>query len=130
MEINYHILIITAAFIVLDIVTGFIQAVANKNLTSSKMRDGLFHKIAFILVVALAILCEQAQVYMPDLGFTVPLLVPACLYIVLTEIVSIIENIGKCNSELLNSKLLGLFSIAEKKRRISDVEEGGEHGNA
>lgn len=110
---DWHIAAIVAAFVMMDLATGIMQAVANKTLDSVKMRDGLWHKCGFILVIILAALVEWAMRFI-DLGFTLPLLVPVCVFIILTEIVSIFENVCKLSPELANSKLAQLFNIEVK----------------
>ena len=110
---NWHIAAIVCAFVVMDIVTGIMQAIANKTLDSGKMRSGGWHKCGFIMVVILAALVEWAMQFI-DLGFTLPLFVPACVFIILTEIVSIFENVCKLSPELANSKLAQLFNIDVK----------------
>jgi toxin secretion/phage lysis holin len=100
--------LIPLAFMVLDIVTGIVKAVAKKELNSSKMRDGLFHKGGFIIALVAAILCEAAMQHM-DLGFDVPLLTTASTYVVLTELTSILENVSVINPELGGSKLMSIF---------------------
>lgn len=107
---NWNIVAIVAAFIVMDLVTGIMQAVANKSLDSTKMRSGGWHKCGFIMVIILAALVEWAMQFV-NLGFTLPLFVPACVFIILTEIVSIFENVCKLSPELANSKLAQLFNI-------------------
>ena len=121
MFIDYHILAIVAAFIVLDIITGFSQACVNKTVDSTILRKGLWHKSAYIFAISLAMLCEYSTLHL-DLGFTTPITLPVCAYIALTEIVSIVENLGKINPELLNSKLLDSFSL-NKSRRAEDLED-------
>lgn len=110
---DWHIAAIVAAFVVMDLATGVMQAVANKTLDSTKMRAGLWHKCGFIMVVVLAALVEWAMQFV-DIGFTLPLLVPVCVFIILTEIVSIFENVCKLSPELANSKLAQLFNIDVK----------------
>ena len=110
---NWHITAIVAAFIVMDLATGIMQAVAHKTLDSTKMRAGGWHKCGFIMVIILAALVEWAMRFI-DLGFTLPLFVPACVFIILTEIVSIFENVCKLSPELENSKLAQLFNIDVK----------------
>lgn len=110
---DWHITAFTLVFIALDLVTGFVQAVANKTVDSSKMRDGLWHKCGFILTILLAALIEWAMQYV-DLGFTLPLFVPVCVFIMLTEIVSIFENICALSPELAGTKLAQLFKIDVK----------------
>lgn len=110
---DWHIAAIVCAFVVMDLFTGIMQAVANKTLDSSKMRSGGWHKCGFIMVMILAALVEWSMQFV-DLGFTLPLFVPVCIFIILTEIVSIFENVCKLSPELSNSKLAQLFNIDVK----------------
>ena len=55
-----------------------------------------------------------------DLGFTVPLFVPACVYIVLNETASILENIAALNPELAGTRLMQLF----KSTKATDGKDG------
>ena len=110
---SWHIAAIVAAFIVMDLATGVMQAVANKTLDSSKMRAGLWHKCGFIMTVILAALVEWSMRFI-DLGFTLPLFVPVCVFIIMTEIVSIFENVCQLSPELANSKLAQLFNVDVK----------------
>lgn len=110
---DWHIAAIVAAFVVMDLATGVMQAVANKTLDSTKMRAGLWHKCGFIMVIILAALVEWAMQFV-DLGFTLPLLAPVCVFIILTEIVSIFENVCKLSPELANTKLAQLFNVDVK----------------
>ena len=122
MTFDYHILTIVAAFIVLDIASGFSQAVVNKTVDSSILRTGLWHKSAYVFAITLALLCEYASTQL-DLGFTTPIAIPVCAYIALTEVVSIVENIGKLNPEILNSKLLDFFSLNRNRRKEDGSED-------
>ena len=110
---DWHIAAIVCAFVVFDLVTGVMQSIANKTLDSTKMRAGLWHKCGFIMAIILAALVEWAMQFV-DLGFTLPLLVPVCVFIILTEIVSIFENVCKLSPELANTKLAQLFNIDVK----------------
>lgn len=101
-------LTVTGVLIVMDYLTGVAKAVAMKDIDSSMMRDGLWHKAAYVMVIALAEIIEHGQ-EMVDLGFTVPLIVPACVYIVVTETASILENLAAINPELASSPVLQLF---------------------
>ena len=107
---DWHIAAFTCSFIAMDIASGFIQAIANKCVDSTTMRNGLWHKCGFIGTVILAAMCEWAMTYV-DLGFTLPLFAPVCVFICLTEVVSIFENFCKLSPELANSKVAELFNI-------------------
>lgn len=104
---------------VFDIITGFMAAWKNKDIQSTKMREGLFHKGTLILLIILAWLCELFVMHVPDLGITIPLVIPTCVIIFAMELVSITENASEINPELKDSKLLKLFSVS------NDVE--GDH---
>lgn len=116
MHIDYQILLAVAGFIVLDIVSGFAQACANHTISSVKMREGLYHKSAYIFAIALAMLCEYGTIYL-DLGFTAPITTPVCVFICLTEVVSITENLGRLNPELLGSGIFDFFANNKQRRR-------------
>ena len=67
---------ITVAFIALDVVSGIAKGAKQGQLSSSKMREGIWHKAGYVLIIALAVLIEVGSKHI-DLGFTVPLVVPA-----------------------------------------------------
>lgn len=118
---DYHIYTIVALFIVLDVVSGFGQAIINKTISSTKMRQGLGHKFAYVIAIVAAMLCEYGSQFL-ELGFSVPITAPVCAFVCLTELVSIIENVGKLNPELANSKLLDFFSQNKNRRDGDNVE--------
>lgn len=100
---------ITALFIVLDMVTGLIKAFKEKNYTSSIMREGLFHKCGSILCVVFGVLVDYAQTFV-DIGVTVPVALSLCVYVILMEIGSIVENLCAINPEILPDKIKGFFA--------------------
>ena len=106
---------ITFAFIVLDFATGLTKAFATKTFTSTKMREGLFHKVALLLCMILGFLVDHAQGYI-DLGITVPVAAAVCVYICLMEITSIIENVCKINPQIVPDKLAALFCGLDKNK--------------
>lgn len=118
--------IIVLLFIVLDIITGVVQAIQNKDVSSEKLRQGAFHKFSYILILTLAYLIEYSIGYI-DLGFSVPIVDGVCAYLILTEIVSIMENIIKMNPGLENSKLWDLFRNDHVlKEDLKEIKENKE----
>lgn len=113
LNVDWHVFVIVIAFIVMDVVTGIAQAAKNKALDSSKMRDGLFHKIGFMFAVVLACLCEYAMAWL-DLGFDIPMIGGVCTFICLTELVSILENIALLAPELSENTFLSYFNRGAK----------------
>jgi toxin secretion/phage lysis holin len=100
--------LVVSCFIVLDMVTGLIKALMNKEYTSTIMREGLFHKSGSILCILLGVLTDYAQTFL-DLGVTIPVATSICVYISIMEIGSIIENIGVINPEIVPEKLKAFF---------------------
>lgn len=107
-------LIVAVSIHGLDLLTGLIGGVKEHNIQSSKMRDGLFKKLGFLLCYALAYLIDS---YGSTVGFSInfDILPVVIAYAVGTEIVSIIENIHRINPELLPEKLMDLFNVGGTK---------------
>ena len=105
----YIIYIITAAFILLDFITGIVKAFASKSYTSSLMREGLFHKVGSIMVIGFGALVDYAQGFI-DIGVSIPVASSLCIYICLMEIGSIIENVCIINPRIIPDKLQSYFS--------------------
>ena len=103
----------TGAFIALDFITGMVKAIGTKNFSSTKMRQGLYHKVGLVLCIVLGVLIDYAQRVL-DLGFSLPMATTICVYIVLMEIGSIAENILDINPELKGGKIAVLFESFKK----------------
>ena len=118
-DIHWAVIIIACCFMVLDLLTGFTQAVINKCVDSSKMKTGLMHKCGFLLAIIFGMLCEYAMSYV-DLGFSVPVQDAVCVFIILTEIVSNLENLGKISPELASAKFMDIFARKKNDSNSSD----------
>jgi toxin secretion/phage lysis holin len=114
----WYLFVIPLVFDILDIITGFTAAVANKNVSSSAMREGLFHKLGFIFALILAALLQYASGLL-DLGVEIPTLGAVAVFVVLTEAVSILENIAEMNPALANN---GFFKIFESVIHSSEKD--------
>lgn len=121
LQIDYHILIITLCFIVFDFFSGFAKAAVLHKIDSTVMREGLYHKLALIALVALAMLLDYGQTYI-ELGFEVPVTIGVCVYIILMELVSSLENIAVMNPALQASALMKLFKIKDKDQPEKEDE--------
>ena len=106
--LDWYSVIAALLFILLDFVTGISKAAYSKQVSSTVMREGLYHKFAEILVIALAGVIDVACEHL-ELGFDTPILAVTCAYIVLMEIASILENIGAMNPDLANSPVFSIF---------------------
>ena len=91
-------LLIWAAVMVLDYITGTMAARKNDEWNSSRAREGLFHKGGMIVVVLVAMLFDAClalvAINLPVLNMTWPgVILPVVLaWYILTELGSIIEN--------------------------------------
>lgn len=82
---------------VADIVAGLVKAWHAHDVKSSAMREGLYHKIGYIGVIFLAQGVEYAARTIPQISVTVPITEGVCAFIILSEIVSILENLAAIN---------------------------------
>ncbi len=127
---QYVILIIlVAAAIVLDVITGLVKCFAiGEKLSSDKGTRGFWKKImllvsllfAFFLDVSIPTILEVVSIKLP---FEKSLLFGSIVgvYIILNESISICENILKANKMALPKWLKKLFQDAKK-----DIDEGGQ----
>lgn len=106
--------IIVCVAILLDVISGCINAAAHNEMSSSTMRNGMWHKASELLLEILAILCTIAVQYwdaLPDeLGVVYT---GVSLYIIVMEIVSVIENVTSTNPELNLENILKLFGVSK-----------------
>lgn len=103
---------VALVFNLLDLVTGFLSAVKLKDIKSSKLRDGLFKKIGFIVCYFVAWMLDEQGAYI-GFSFGVPVLPVILLYACTTELVSIIENVSKINPDIIPEKLLDIFHVGK-----------------
>ena len=100
----------TLIFMIGDIISGVIQAVINKNLDSQKMREGLLRKILLIVVIILSFIFQYA--------FNIPIISKVvCIYLIVMEIISIMENLKKAGIDL--GKLGELLKIKTEDETIN-----------
>lgn len=99
--------------VLIDYVTGVVNAVMRGELSSEKMRRGLGHKFAYLAIICVALIVEYGSDYI-DLGIELPVFIPVCVGICLIEITSIMENCVKINPELSGSNILNIFNIERK----------------
>lgn len=110
-----------AAFIAFDFVTGLYKAGANKCLSGRIMRQGLWHKAGLVLMMCAGFLVDYAQRF-ADIGVNVPVGGGVCIYIIMMELVSALENICEGNPEIMPDKICTLFGVTVTKKG-GDVDE-------
>ena len=108
------------AFMVIDVFTGVLKAVKNKELNSTKAREGIYKKASFILFIAFGYLADYAMDYV-DMGFSFPAAATICTLIIVTEAISVLENLGQINHDLV--KLVAPFlSVLNNKKEGERIE--------
>ena len=109
------VIIISCVLNALDFISGLIYAFKSKTVSSTKMRDGIFKKSGFVILYALGYIID---VYGGVIGFSFPfdILYVICGYVIITEIVSILENVSKITEdENLINKILEKIQSGVKK---------------
>lgn len=84
---GYWLILLPVLLMGLDILTGFIRALKDHELKSSKMREGFFKKIGTLILLSTVLLI----VYVTNIPKAI--LVFTSIYVCVTEIISLEENI-------------------------------------
>ena len=116
---------ITAILIAMDYLSGITAAASRGDLQSSKMREGLWHKLGEVGAILLAYLVAEEGHYI-GLPYQIDLLIPAVLiWISVMEITSILENLAILNPDLASAGFLQIFkkTTEENDHNENDEEE-------
>ena len=105
---------IVSLLVLIDYITGVVNAIMHSELSSEIMRQGLGHKFAYLAIICVALIVEYGSDYI-NLGIELPVFMPVCAGICLIEITSIIENCAKINPDLKGSNILNIFNIDRKE---------------
>lgn len=123
MDNNCIIALVVLACIFLDVVSGLVKALKKGEFSSSRMRKGLYNKVAVIIVLLLAWVAQIGfdMMILPQeyesLQTVLSIVFPAVgVYLILMEAGSVLENAGEIVPELKNKKLWALFGIDEKEQ--------------
>ncbi len=92
-------IVVVSCFIVFDILTGLVGSIMTNTYKSTKMREGLFHKLGEYFAVGFAYGCEYAFPYV-GISMNIPICTSVVIYIVIMETGSIVENITVISPDL------------------------------
>lgn len=115
-------LIAALFFVVTDYITGIVKAIVAGNLSSKRMREGLGHKFAYLVLIVVAYMIDVVGIHV-DLGLPVHVFLITVGGICLIELTSIIENVTEINPELKDVPFMRIFSTANTD---PDHKHGGE----
>lgn len=96
-------------FVSTDYVTGVMKAIMQGNLSSKKMREGLGHKLAYLMLAFTAWFTDTLNMHL-NFGFPVNIFTCTVTGICLIELTSILENITAINPELKNEAFMNIFT--------------------
>lgn len=105
-EERYAFFIGALIFVAFDTISGLIKAFATNTFTSTKVKEGIFHKAALILIIIMSAAIDILSGFIPSMPFTVPLTQGCCLLIIGMECMSVLENICAINPTLKDSALI------------------------
>lgn len=117
-------IVVVSCFIVFDILTGLVGAFMTHTYKSTKMREGLFHKLGEYFAVGFAYGCEYAFPYV-GITMTIPICTSVVVYIVIMETGSIVENITIISPDL--KRILGKTFGGYKNEDDTEVGKHEKH---
>ena len=100
-----------------DVVAGFIQAAINNQLSSTKMRQVLLPKILILILIFVCLAIEIGISHTVKLPYDIPTCEVVCGYVIVMELVSILENIARGYPQFADSQLLKLFNLSDKDNK-------------
>lgn len=100
-----------------DVVVGFIQAAINNQLSSTKMRQGLLHKILILILIFVCLAIEIGIGHTVKLPYNIPTCEVVCGYVIVMELISILENISRGYPQFADSQLFKLFNLSDKDNK-------------
>lgn len=102
--------LIGAAFLMMcaDVVSGFLKACLQHDVSSTKMRAGLLHK-AMLCVIVGAVAFLQVAAQRSGYDFGVPALACVCGYICIMEFASVVENVAEGYPDFKYTRLYRLL---------------------
>ena len=112
-EVNAWSIAMACGFMLMDIVTGLIGSIMRGEFSSAKMREGLGHKALLLCIIAMAMMLEIGGTHIDGLGFTAVTVPVVCVYIIVMEVGSVLENICSAYPELRDTPLFNLFKGKE-----------------
>lgn len=96
-----------------DVLVGFIGAALRNEISSTKMRKGLLHKVLMVILIFACLAIELAATHIVRLPYDIPTCEVVCGYIVVMELTSILENIATGYPEFKDSPVFRLFDTSK-----------------
>lgn len=108
-----YIILVPAVLMVIDIIVGILNAWKSKTIKSSKLRDGIVHKFDELIIIIVALFLQFT------LGLPREIPVFSATYIIIMELISILENLAKSGvkvPEWVTKRLANVLEDANKEK--------------
>lgn len=105
---SWYILIVPLVLAAFDYLTGFLKAWKNNDIQSGKLREGLSKKFGEMIIIIISLFLQYS------IGMPTEISLFLAIYIAITEIISILENLAK----------LGVKIPKWITKRLSEFSEG------
>lgn len=103
-------IVLACIMMVADVVVGFVGAAIRHDISSTKMREGIGHKVMMLALIAVAYVLGVGLTHVSGIEFDVPSTEVVCWYTIVMELASIIENMAMAWPAFSDSKLFRYFS--------------------
>lgn len=110
-------------FVLLDVLFGMAHACLSGTFSSTKMRQGISHKLAEFGYAVAALIIDGTIVGGLNLGFPAPVLVSTCVMLCVMELTSLMEILNKMNPQLGELKVFKILN--DVKGTIADDSNQG-----
>jgi phage-related holin len=101
--------VLACLMMLFDILAGFLGACIRHDVSSTKMRDGIGHKCLELVFIAISYILGAGLAHVSGMNISVPSTEVVCGYIIVMELASVIENVGKSWPEFSDTQLYGYF---------------------
>ena len=113
--------------ILLDWMFGLGGAVARREFSSEKMREGIGHKCTELGFVLVGIVADGLLFAGLDLGLNGPVLLAIVLYLCVMEMGSLLEHFAKINPALADTPVFRLLASAHILGEDGQVDADAQH---
>ena len=93
-----------------DIAVGFVGAAVRHDISSTKMREGIGHKVMVLVLIAVAYLLGVGLGHVSGIEAEIPSTEVVCWYVVVMELTSILENVSLAWPEFADTRLFRYLS--------------------
>ena len=93
-----------------DIAVGFVGAAVRHVISSTKMREGIGHKVMVLVLIAIAYLLNVGLGHVSGSETEIPSTEIVCWYVVVMELASVLENVALAWPEFADTRLFRYFS--------------------